>query len=412
MFRFMFFLIISVISSFAFSQTFSLSATTSSTGIYSISYSHSGIGVTLIDELQPDNSWRNIGGGGTSGSINVTKTQSGVYSYRSRTCTGSCSLPSAIKTITVTLVPVTPTLSVSGVENTASNIDTNGSFSFSWNAVSNADAYALEQNGGTVYYNTGTSHSIANLGYGTYTYRVKACRDSATVCSALSNSITVTIQYPKPTLPSGVTFSGVENTSTNTDTNGSFSVSWGDSTGAEAYSLEQNGNPVYWGAGKTYNASLSPGSYTFRVKGCRDSATNCSDLTAAQTVTVVAPTTSSSSKSSSSIAITSSSRSSSSIAVTSSSRSSSSIALISSSRSSSSVAVTSSSRSSSSAALTSSSRSSSSSSSSVPAAQTTTTTYVYDDLGRIKTVTHPNAVKNTYTYDSADNRTKKESTAN
>lgn len=71
---------------------------------------------------------------------------------------------------------------------------------------------------------------------------------------------------------------------------------------------------------------------------------------------------------------------------------------ISSSRSSSSVAVISSSR--------------SSSSSSAPTAQTTTTTYIYDDLGRVKTVTHPNSVKNTYTYDSADNRTKKESTAN
>lgn len=54
----------------------------------------------------------------------------------------------------------------------------------------------------------------------------------------------------------------------------------------------------------------------------------------------------------------------------------------------------------------------SSSSSSAPTAQTTTTTYAYDDLGRVKTVTHPNAVKNTYTYDAADNRTKKESTAN
>lgn len=72
--------------------------------------------------------------------------------------------------------------------------------------------------------------------------------------------------------------------------------------------------------------------------------------------------------------------------------------------------LSSSSRSSSRVAVTSSSRSSSSSS--APTAQTTTTTYVYDDLGRVKTVTHPNAVKNTYTYDSADNRTKKESTAN
>ncbi len=41
-----------------------------------------------------------------------------------------------------------------------------------------------------------------------------------------------------------------------------------------------------------------------------------------------------------------------------------------------------------------------------------TITYCYDDLGRVSKVIHPNGVKNTYTYDSADNRTKKESTAN
>jgi YD repeat-containing protein len=58
------------------------------------------------------------------------------------------------------------------------------------------------------------------------------------------------------------------------------------------------------------------------------------------------------------------------------------------------------------------SSSSFSSSSSAPAIQTATTSFTYDDLGRVETVTHPNAVKNTYTYDAANNRTKKESTAN
>lgn len=41
-----------------------------------------------------------------------------------------------------------------------------------------------------------------------------------------------------------------------------------------------------------------------------------------------------------------------------------------------------------------------------------TVVYCYDDLGRVKTVIHSNGVKNSYEYDSADNRIKKESTAN
>lgn len=33
-----------------------------------------------------------------------------------------------------------------------------------------------------------------------------------------------------------------------------------------------------------------------------------------------------------------------------------------------------------------------------------TTTYTYDDLGRVKTVSHPSGVQSTYSYDAADNR--------
>lgn len=38
-----------------------------------------------------------------------------------------------------------------------------------------------------------------------------------------------------------------------------------------------------------------------------------------------------------------------------------------------------------------------------------TTSYCYDELGRVKSVRYPNGVINTYSYDAADNRTKKES---
>ncbi|WP_235425805.1 RHS repeat domain-containing protein [Cellvibrio mixtus] len=64
-------------------------------------------------------------------------------------------------------------------------------------------------------------------------------------------------------------------------------------------------------------------------------------------------------------------------------------------------------------AATSSSRSSSSfsstSNSSSASIQSVTIIFTYDDLGRVKTVTHPNTIKNTYEYDDANNRTKMES---
>lgn len=91
-------------SIYAYGQTFSLPST-NTTGTYSISYSHSAsvIGATVVEELV-NGTWTAIGGGSSSsGVINVTKTQSGTYSYRARICMGSCGSPSATKSIVVTL---------------------------------------------------------------------------------------------------------------------------------------------------------------------------------------------------------------------------------------------------------------------------------------------------------------------
>ncbi|WP_152600259.1 RHS repeat domain-containing protein [Cellvibrio mixtus] len=50
--------------------------------------------------------------------------------------------------------------------------------------------------------------------------------------------------------------------------------------------------------------------------------------------------------------------------------------------------------------------------SSAASVQSVTTTFIYDDLGRVKTATYPNSIKNTYYYDAADNRAKKEAASN
>lgn len=335
-----------------------------------------------IQELVSNNWIRINFGGGSPPILNYTRSP-GTYYFRLYNCypiQGGCSTSSS-KSITIaplTLSP--PSLSVTGVENTTANIDTNGVYSFTWSGVTGADNYALEADGGVIYYGSGVTHALSNVGFGPRAFRVKACRDNATVCSGWSNSITITTQYPQPSLPSGPSFSGLENASTKTDNDGVFTISWGASTWVEAYLLQRNGIDWYWGADRTYVVTgLQPGVYTYQVKACRDWATNCSAYTTPVTITVVAPTPSSSSRSSSSVAVTSSS----------SSRSSSSIALTSSLRSSSS-----------------SSRSSSSISSSAVSVQPKTTRYSYDALGRLTFVEDSQNGNRDYDYDAAGNRTK------
>lgn len=88
-----------------FAQTLTVPAT-SSTGSFSITWS-GGTLPTMIDEYQ-NSTWTNIGSGNQTGTLAVTKTTNGTYTYRLRTCvTGqsglSCTTPSNSKSIVVTL---------------------------------------------------------------------------------------------------------------------------------------------------------------------------------------------------------------------------------------------------------------------------------------------------------------------
>ncbi len=374
-------------------QTFTITPT----GPNTFSIQMSNVYAWEIQELVSNN-WTRINFGGSPPPILNYTRPPGTYYFRLYNCYNIQNGCSTSSSKSITIAPLTlspPTLSVTGVENTASNIDTNGVYSFTWSSITGADNYALEADGGAIYYGPGVTHPLSNVGFGSHTFRVKACRDNATVCSAWSNSITITTQYPQPSIPSGPSFSGLENATTKTDNDGVFTISWGASTWVETYLLQRNGIDWYWGPDTTYPVTgLQPGVYTYQVKACRDWATNCSAYTAPVTITVAAPTPSSSSRSSSSVAVTSSSssRSSSLIAITSAS---SSVALTSSSRSSSSTPLTSSS---------SSSRSSSSISSSAISIQPKTTRYTYDALGRLTFVEDSQNGNRDYDYDAVGNR--------
>jgi len=92
-------------SIYAYGQTFSLPST-STTGSFTISYSTTST-AALIEELV-SGTWSTVGGGQQSGSIAITKTTSGTYTYRMKSCTGTasglvCTTISSSKSIVVTL---------------------------------------------------------------------------------------------------------------------------------------------------------------------------------------------------------------------------------------------------------------------------------------------------------------------
>ena len=89
----------------AFAQTYSVPST-STTGVYVVSYSTPST-YALIDELV-DGSWRTIGGGNANGSLSVTKTVNGTYTYRMQNCIAgqfgqSCTIVSGTKSIVVNI---------------------------------------------------------------------------------------------------------------------------------------------------------------------------------------------------------------------------------------------------------------------------------------------------------------------
>ena len=206
-------------------------------------------------------------GSGTSWSS--SNLGNGNYTYTVQSCNASgCGGASNAVTVAVNHIAA-PSLSAS------TGNSTSGTFSLSWNAVTNATSYQLYQGGTLVYNSTGTSWSSNALPNGTYTYTVYGCNGST--CGFASNQVTVTVLH----VPPAPILSANESTSTN----GSFGLSWNATTGASSYNLYQNGTSVYNAAGTSWSASgLGNGTYTYTVDACNASGCSASN---AVTVTVV-----------------------------------------------------------------------------------------------------------------------------
>ncbi len=229
--------------------------------------------------------WVNVQNPYVSSSKSFSGKANGTYKYKTYLTLGypiNATLYSAEAQIVVSLpVPSTPpsTFTVPGT-------DIDGSYTLSWSSVTYANRYTLQEKIGsgswvTVQDTSVLSKSFSGKGDNTYSYRVRACNETG--CSSYSATKSVVVLHI-PGTPGSI--SGPA-----TDTDGSFSVSWGTSTGSVAsYKLQERINSGSWSTiqntaatSKTFS-SKPDNRYDYRVQACNGS--GCSGWTGTKTVIV------------------------------------------------------------------------------------------------------------------------------
>ena len=166
---------------------------------------------------------------------------------------------------TIAILPNVPTL------NTIANADGDGTYAVSWNNVSNATSYTLQEassssftNAYMVYTGSNTSTTINEKAPGTYYYRVRASNTGGS--SGWSNTQTAVIVAP----PSAPTL----NTIANADGDGTYTVSWSSVSNATGYVLQEASNSSFTNASAVYTSNntsttlneKAPGTYYYRVR--------------------------------------------------------------------------------------------------------------------------------------------------
>ncbi len=230
-------------------------------------------------------SWTQIYSG-TATSYAETSVTPGTWHYSVRGCNPEsvCGGWSGSRITTVIGPPAAPT----GLTGPAT--DYNGSYSLSWNSVTDATSYRLQRRLGSgawsqVYSGDSTGHSESSLPAGTYSYQVRGC-NVASVCGSWS-ATHVTVAQAAPSTPTGVTGPA-------TDANGSFTVSWNSSTNSTSYQLQRKLDAGAWSTVYTGSATsqaqttLPPGAHSFQVRGCNVESV-CSGWSAVHVTVVEGP---------------------------------------------------------------------------------------------------------------------------
>jgi hypothetical protein len=273
-----------------------LTAPATSNGSHTLSWTFSnGASVYRLEEQLNGGGWTELVVGGNT-SHAVSGRNNGQWGYRVRACIGlnlsSCSAYSNPMQVQVATQPPPPPPAAPSLSAPASS--STGSYTLSWNAVSGATAYRLEEqvNGGAwseLQNGASTSRAVSGKTDGNYGYRVRACANAdVSSCGSYSSVVTVMVSIPGAQIPATPGLGG-PGASTN---NQQFTLSWSASNGASHYELERNRNGGVWSqiySGAAINHTRQEGlagSYGYRVRAC--SAAGCSAWSPTHFVNVTA----------------------------------------------------------------------------------------------------------------------------
>ena len=252
----------------------------SSNGNYSVTWNAYYM---FLEEKVGSGSWGSPAGGtlGTN-TISFASKASGTYSYRAARIEFYPYFHLFYSPVaTTTVIAIQPPSNLTSPAN-----DSDGVYTVSWNTVSGATQYQLQEKIGsgswaTVQSTSANSKAFSGKTNNSYQYRVNAC---STVCSPYSAIKTTTVLH-KPGIPGGISAPAIDN-------DGNFSISWSASSGVvSSYKLQQqiNGSGNWTTIQNTSAQSksfsnLSTSDYQFQVQGCNSS--GCGYFTPAVTVTV------------------------------------------------------------------------------------------------------------------------------
>ncbi|WP_413662612.1 RHS repeat-associated core domain-containing protein [Microbulbifer sp. CNSA002] len=232
-------------------------------GSYQISWSNASGSVDRyeLQEKKNNGGWARVSNS-SSKSVNISGRDNGIYQYRARACNDSafssaisCGSWTGIKTVTVIFRP-------SSIATPAS--DNNGVYSISWQSVSGVEEYELREKLNndsykTIYTGSATEITLSGKVTGKYQYAVRAKLAGKYSAWRYSGGFYVSVRPGSITFPSGV------------DTDGSFSISWDNVSGANNYILEQQKNGGSWvsldtGSDNSHTVSgLQTATYAYRV---------------------------------------------------------------------------------------------------------------------------------------------------
>ena len=220
-----------------------------------------------------------IGSTATSGTRKFTRASAGTFRVKV-TCTGAGGSGSATASLLVRR-PAAPAVPAA-IDCPARS--TSGAYTVTWDASTGATRYELEErhdSGSWTQRHDGAATRAAFTGKapGIYRYRAKAC--NGTGCSAATSACAVKVPPPAPGPIQGPASSAT----------GDYTLTWGASTGATRYKLEERTDGGAWrqvqltaatSSGLTDRAS---GTHRYRASACNNA--GCGSVTAEKTVVVL-----------------------------------------------------------------------------------------------------------------------------